>query len=83
MLLWRGDGETDRHHVEERRIGELGAGNAKIGADVEQEFEHADARVVRRDQRLIGAALPPLVPLESSTLEVPGVPVNEPLLLES
>ena len=36
-----GDGEADRHDVEERRIGRRGALAAKIGADVEGELDIA------------------------------------------
>jgi hypothetical protein len=47
------DGETDRDDVEERRLRERRARRAKIVARMEDEFEDAFPRVVRRDERLI------------------------------
>ena len=48
-----GDGEADRHHVEERRVGERGAAAHEIVARMKDEFEAADARFGRRDQRRV------------------------------
>ena len=52
-----GDGEADRHEVEERRVGEPRALSAKIVAGMEDELERADARLARRDQRRIGPSV--------------------------
>ena len=50
-----GDGASDRRDVEERRLGRLTALGAKIRADMEREFERADARLRGANERGVGA----------------------------
>ena len=74
VRLGVGDGKADRHHVEERRIGDGDRMLAEIGADMEGEFEFRRARA--ESGAISGASVRPLALVTAVAMRVRASPLS-------